>query len=354
MLKKIIILGVKDAEGNYYACGGKSNRFKETMTKLSEKDYINASEIDVFPYKIHRMASSLPEGLIFAYLEVEMELTDSQYDTLIRINGNNKKYPWKKVKLIKELETPYRYGWMFFQEQLRNKDWFGIYSVHENMVAIHKHINFKNRDELGAFLCFYNYGTKDFGKINLSVLNFELWDELLITQELKNLDVYLGYGLEKKNYTKYFELINNWDDFTFLRFHEATTLCYLENTAKERLTKSFYSRIRHDLDWPLYHLMNYMSDEMLKDYGYDELLYELFPDLKFLLPENHIAPEHRYYDNMDEELSLIDKVLPHVSMKSYDFVKRMHIGFIRKYIPEIMKERLAAELNLPDNFFESL
>lgn len=297
-IRKIAILGVRDNDGNYYACNSYNHdNIGYILTPLVVGEYREAKIVEVFPYTTFTSFSYYkPEEYSKVILEVNMEMSEEELNGLTTSWIYKYQFKNRKISLIREIEKPWAHALNVYNiaptEQIKN----GINYV---LCTWHSRLKFNGEDE---FLIYQTFPGRE--SIHLTEENLKYLPRML-SGNVKEVSLY-DLMHQKHNRGKLNQVIDSLDTMKLAKFIHASTPYGISDMKKDRINKEFLEElIRLDSTYNgdyLYYL-TYMDDNIIKDFGADFLLEKCIPELFYLKKDHEEMYQnlliHKSHDDYD-------------------------------------------------------
>lgn len=154
-VKRVVLLGLKDREGNLYTCRSFVNGWMDEFTMIpQDKKLWYSAKSEVFPYAQFRACSNYDQDKFeFTFLDAELDINDEQYDSLDSFGVWNHMFEYKDIRVLKELENP----WEYAQKELHRLTDADLRDrVLENLMTHLPKLRFRSQKEFNIFLSMWN------------------------------------------------------------------------------------------------------------------------------------------------------------------------------------------------------
>lgn len=360
-MKKVVILALKDKEGNFYACSSNfENSLHGNITRLYKEQPAEASVVEIFPFTSFSSFSTQDQSQYeFIYLQALVELSDKEVDEFC--SGDCTKYNFyrRKVQAVKELETPFEYIWEVMTSRMKMEKYTQASNIRYEALSWHYLFGFKSENEFKIYLKLLNFKhpayifSMDY-EFAPTRFNKEYLEKVLLEDSI-NLDLYRGRGndvfsLDEK---EFFQKVDSLPFEALANFHRHTFMRHLQKTNQNRVTKELFDTVIKKGGWGIVRFIPKMTEKVILEYGADYLLQKVFPELRYMLNDSNYEPEieidYEYdepirclFDDRDDEMEFLSPILPYATEKSLPLLRKLVLEKIKSYLPNDIKEKLIA------------
>lgn len=361
---EMVILGLEDQNENYYACS--SHLHKENAhgfkTKLSKIEERKAKLVEFFPFTTFSSFSRYdPQRYRKVLLIVEVDLEKSDSETIQGGDIRSFQRHNINVRLIGELTNPFEYAKKIYEEKLESKQFNQASNIRYEMLSWQYMMGFASKDEFEIYKWFYKIAagkcqyTFNITNDNLSYLPLIMKDE--------GFDVEIYHSAISDaipvNYDVVFQVVNQLPDEEFALFHMKTYYRHLKECSAQRINKSMFEHILKISDVELNDLIDYMPNEVILEYGADELLARVFSSIHCLLKTSEyepmrciddeycddedfdsLGPVEYEWDDRDFEVRYLEPLLPYVTLKSIPLLTQLVLDPIESLLPSEILQKL--------------
>lgn len=363
-MKEIVILALKDREGNLYSCNSYVYDGRALKLKKLEKDnMVETPVIEVFPYQTFSSFSIInEEEYSYTYARILAKIDNKTYRKFRAGDARSVTLLGKKVQLIEEVLNPFEVGYEVFKKSLLYRPYNDSSNIRYGLLSWQYCFGFNSDKEYEFYkkLFFYTHPVYEFSRRYTFIPNPEneeylervLEDKIPIEVSLRETGVAEGINLERL-----MRLVNKFSEEAFLFFNIHTRLNYAKKLKKDRVNRSLYDRYMQETKEDITEITFTMPIHVIEEYGGDDLLQMAFENLDWLLVSSGYEPSVEYldydydydddyishsyiYDGRDQEVEMIEEFLPYVTEKSIPLLEQLVFEKIERYLPQHIKEIL--------------
>lgn len=351
-MKKIAIIALKDEEDCFYSFDMDSSG--PTNLKKLPKQEIIISNYSVFPDCSIPIVTRFKKGLKPTVLVVEAEMSPEEFSSL-RTGNQVPTFYGRKIRVIKEMERPFQYGYRIFEKRLKVGDKEGL-RIWENLSLFWTTYGFNNRREYKAFVRLsdlavkYLGGNAEAGFIHLSVHNRDFLKDILKSEHV-NLKVFDGGTRHPLNIPKtdIKREISELPEELFAAFHHKTNFMMTDKFASKSYQQRFFQLLKEKHGYSVAAVLEKLPDRLIKTIDADIILQEICPEL-YALKKSQTNEERMEKEvGVTIEMNLLKDIFPRVTTNSLPELRTLCFEKIEGIVPEavrdILKNKMIVFLN---------
>lgn len=356
-MKEVMILALKDRDGHFHACNSfvdKDNIGK--TTRLFFEHPVEVEAMEVFPEgQFSSFSEYYKDKYTFTYLKALVDFTDEEVNDFNAGDIRKHLFHKRKVQAVEEILNPFEKGYEVFLKKLKKEGYTSkVSNIRYELLTWLPMFGFRNEREFSFYKALQVFSHPDMSKssYDFSVTRFNLdymekaLDNNIELERCFRQDALFGFPEEEL-----MNRVNSFSDDAFASFHRKTSMGYLREADQKRVDKAFFERVVQMSENRIAEYIPDMPERVILEYGADYLLEKAFPEMDYMLKANEYEPEdyieyeygyeyHFHYDGRDDELELIENVLPHVTEKSLPLLKQLVEEKIMDHLSPEMKRAL--------------